>query len=70
MAIKGSVTSSNPTIKTQAQTVFIRAKRFEEFTNIDTTNLEDGTVLVYNSEDQQWVATLILDQQTIDGGTF
>lgn len=70
MAIKGSISSSNPTFKTQSQNVFIRAKRFEEFTNIDTTNIEDGTVLVYNSENQQWVATLVLDQQTIDGGTF
>jgi hypothetical protein len=46
------------------------ARNLEEFTNIDTTNLNDGSVLVYNDVKTDWVATRDLNQQNVDGGEF
>jgi len=46
------------------------ARRLEEFTNIDTTDLNDGSVLVYNDIKTDWVATQDLNQQNVDGGEF
>lgn len=46
------------------------ARNLEEFTNIDTTNLSDGSVLVYNDIKTDWVATTDLNQQNVDGGEF
>jgi len=45
-------------------------KRLEQFTNIDSSNLEDGSVLVYKQSDENWVATRNLNQQNVDGGEF
>jgi hypothetical protein len=38
--------------------------------DIDTTNLESGSTLVYNASTQQWTATKLLDQQIIESGQF
>lgn len=71
--------SSNPqniraTVKDQDQ-IRVRssvavARRLEEFTNIDTTELDDGSVLVYNDVKTDWVATQELNKQNVDGGEF
>lgn len=46
------------------------SKRLEEFTNIDATNLENGSVLVYKTNTSRWTSTRLLNQQNIDGGEF
>jgi len=46
------------------------ARRLEEFTNIDTTDLNDGSLLVYNDVKTDWVATQDLVKQNVDGGEF
>jgi len=71
--------SSNPqniraTVKDQDQ-IRVRssvavARRLEEFTNIDTTDLNDGSLLVYNDIKTDWVATQDLNKQNVDGGEF
>jgi hypothetical protein len=38
--------------------------------DIDTSNLQSGSVLVYNTITNKWVATKLLDQQTIEAGQF
>lgn len=38
--------------------------------DIDTTNLQGGSTLVYNATTQQWTATKLLDQQIIESGQF
>lgn len=38
--------------------------------DIDTTNLEDGAVLVYNSQTQKIVTTRLLDQQVMEAGQY
>lgn len=38
--------------------------------DIDITNLQAGSMLVYNTTTNKWVATRLLDQQTIEAGQF
>ena len=39
--------------------------------DVDATNLEDGSLLVYNSSSSKWVATKeIGDGQNLNGGSF
>lgn len=45
-------------------------RRLEQFTNIDDSNLEDGSVLVYKEQSTDWTATRDLNQQNVDGGEF
>jgi len=38
--------------------------------DIDVSNLQSGSMLVYNTITNKWVATKLLDQQTIEAGQF
>lgn len=38
--------------------------------DIDTTTLQDGGLLVYNSATQKWVATNLLEKQIFEAGQF
>lgn len=38
--------------------------------DVDTTQLQDGCVLVYKQATQRWTATNTLDRQILDGGQF
>lgn len=38
--------------------------------DIDVSNLQSGSLLVYNTTTNRWVATKLLDQQTIEAGQF
>jgi hypothetical protein len=38
--------------------------------DVDVTNLQAGSVLVYNTITNKWIATRLLDQQTIEAGQF
>ena len=38
--------------------------------DIDTTNLEDGAVLVYDSQKQKMVTTRLLEQQVMEAGQY
>mgnify|MGYP000131501057 CR=1 FL=1 len=38
--------------------------------DIDITNLQNGSMLVYNVSTNKWVSTRLLDQQTIEAGQF
>jgi len=46
------------------------SRRLEEFTNIDSTNLENGSLLVYKTNTNRWTSTRQLDEQNIDCGEF
>jgi hypothetical protein len=37
---------------------------------VDTTAKVDGSVLVYNASTDKWTATLDLEQQNINGGSY
>jgi hypothetical protein len=38
--------------------------------NVDNTNLQDGSVLVYKTATNKWTSTKLLDQQNIEAGEF
>lgn len=38
--------------------------------DVDATNLQNGSLLAYSTETQKWVATTILEKQTLEGGHF
>lgn len=45
-------------------------KNLEDFSDIDVSNLENGSVLVYKTFTERWTATRNLNQQIVDGGEF
>jgi hypothetical protein len=40
------------------------------FTDVDASNLENGSVLVYKTQTSKWTSTRLLDQQFMEGGEF
>ena len=38
--------------------------------DVDATNLENGSVLVYKTNTSKWTSTRLLDQQFMEGGEF
>lgn len=38
--------------------------------NVDTTNLQNGSVLVYASATEKWTSTTTLSAQNLEGGEF
>jgi len=45
-------------------------RRLEDFGNIDSEGVRDGSVLVYKSTEETWQPTTELNKQTVDGGEF
>lgn len=40
------------------------------FNDVDASNLENGSVLVYKTNTNKWTSTRLLDQQFMEGGEF
>jgi hypothetical protein len=38
--------------------------------DVDTTSLQDGSVLVYKSLTHKWTSSTLLNLQNVDGGEF
>lgn len=38
--------------------------------DVDTSDLRDGSVLVYEEQTEKWKSTLLLNKQAIDAGEF
>jgi hypothetical protein len=38
--------------------------------DVDTTDKQNGAVLVYKDNTQKWTSTTLLDNQTMDAGEF
>lgn len=41
-----------------------------DVSDVDASNLVDGSVLVYKTNTSKWTSTLVLDQQHMEGGEF
>ena len=39
-------------------------------TDVNTTTLNPGSILVYNTQTQTWISTTLLNQQTVDSGQY
>lgn len=46
------------------------SSRLSDAHDVDLSDLNSGSLLVYNPTVSKWVATLTLDQQYMDGGHF
>lgn len=42
----------------------------EDIANVDTANLQNGSVLVYKTATNKWTSTLDLEDQYMNGGFF
>lgn len=62
----------NPQKKIQVTRFSVSAQNIDikELKGVDVTNLEDGSVLVYEQESGDFVATKTLSKQIINGGNF
>lgn len=47
-----------------------RELNLEDSKNVDKTNLQNGSVLVYNSSSSKWVTTRDLEEQFVNAGHF
>ena len=66
----GTTASLDPTSVTQEDIDL--ALYLEDLLNIDITNLQDGSLLQYNSSTSKWEATNLIETAglTINGGAF
>lgn len=39
-------------------------------TDVDTSNIEEGSVLVYSESSEKWVATRLLENQSVESGHY
>lgn len=69
MAIRANV---NPQKKIQVTKFSVSAQNIDikELKGVDVSNLEDGSVLVYEQSSGAFIATKTLDKQIINGGQF
>lgn len=44
--------------------------KLESLQNIDSSNLTNGSLLVFSTASQMWVATKNLEEQNLEGGHF
>ena len=38
--------------------------------DVDATNLQNGSILVYKTQSNKWTSTTVLDSQNLEGGEF
>lgn len=65
--IKASV---KPPETITARTLTTVASRVSNLTDVDASELDLGSILVYNTNTEKWKATKELNQQNLDGGEF
>ncbi len=44
--------------------------RIELADDVDVTNLENGSVLVYSESSEKWIATRLLENQSVESGHY
>jgi len=65
--IKVNISRSPRIITNQSNLVSVS---LSNLIDVNATNRQDGSVLVYDDVTEKYVATLTLDSQIIDGGVF
>lgn len=68
--VKAKVDTPVNTVSATTKTAFVIAKKLEEFTDVNTATLVDGSVLVYDFNREEWASTTELNQQIVDAGEF
>jgi hypothetical protein len=67
MKIKATIKDQNDL---RIRTSSFQSRRLGDLTDVDTTNLQDGSVLVYNASTTKFETTITLEKQIINGGNF
>ena len=52
------------------RTSSFQSRRIRDLTDVDSSNLEDGSVLVYSTATEKLETTRTLEKQIINGGNF
>lgn len=68
--IAGPISVVDPALVVTMIEGFMAILRVADLVDVDVTNLENGSVLVWNSTSETWVAQRNLDLQIIDSGRF
>jgi hypothetical protein len=79
--VKAKITSASGTTSTvtnntdnsvssNTRSAFVIARKLEDFTDINTAFLKDGSTLVYNTDKEEWDTINELRAQSIDAGEF
>lgn len=68
--VKAKVSETRNTVDATTRSAFVIARKLEEFTDVNTAVLDDGSVLVYDLNRQEWTSTTILNEQELDAGEF
>jgi len=58
------------TVGTPIRRVTRSAIGMDDLNNIDFSNLQNGSIMVYNSATSNWTSTLNLENQNISGGQY
>lgn len=48
----------------------VASSRLSDLRDVELSNLEDGSVLVYDDDDEKWKSTRTLEKQIINGGGY
>lgn len=70
VAVSGSTTQVKKIVVGTPVRRVNEAGTISSLSDIDDSNLQNGSVLVYSTSSLKWVATRDLDNQNMDGGSF
>lgn len=48
----------------------IVANEVSKLRDVDLTNLQDGSLLIYSSSSSKWEASTLLEKQVVEGGQY
>jgi len=68
--VKAKVENTRNTVEASTRSAFVIARKLEEFTDVNTALLKDGSTLVYNTQKEEWDALNEFRAQNIDAGEF
>lgn len=52
------------------QSGLVARNKLSELSDVDVSNKQDGSLLIYDETQGKWVASILLEKQIINGGTF
>lgn len=68
--VVGPIEISDPRLAVSIIEGFMQIFRLGDLVDVDLSDLEDGSVLVYKANTDKWTATKVLSQQYINAGQF
>jgi hypothetical protein len=48
----------------------LTSREINKLDDIDVSNLQDGSVLIYSTNSSKWEASTLLEKQTVEGGQY